>query len=114
MLKNADCTFYEKDTFTRHTISGVYWNDSRGTAISKNGIQISDSVLIYLYSGEYIPKSGDIAVKGTVDFEFDTSSQKAVSESMKQLREVYPGYAVVKSVNDVRYGGLPHIEVTAR
>ncbi|MBQ8298162.1 MAG: hypothetical protein IJX77_10320 [Ruminococcus sp.] len=114
MLKNADCTFYEKDTFARHTVRGVYWNDSRGTAISKNGIQISDSVLIYLYSDEYVPKNGDIAVRGGSDFEFDCTSQKKSSESMKHFRELYPGFAVVKSLNDVRFGGLPHIEVTAR
>ena len=114
MLKNADCTIYEKDTYTRHNISGVYWNDSRGVTTQKNGIQVSDSVIVYIYDSEYIPKAGDIAVKGTIDFTFATSSQQTISASMKTFRESYPQFAVIKSVNDARYGGLPHIEVIAR
>lgn len=114
MLKNADCTVYEKDSFVRHVIENVYWNDSRGQTVTKNGIQISDSVLVYIYDDDYLPKSGDIIVKGIVNFEFDSSSQKSVSDSMKIFREQFPGFAVVKNVNDCRYGGLPHIEVTAK
>ena len=114
MLKNADCTVYEKDSFVRHTIKGVFWSDNRGQTTAKNGIQISDSVLVYIYSGAYVPKAGDIIIKGDVDFHFDNSSQKSVSESMKLFREQFPGSAVVKNVNDCRYGGLPHIEITAR
>ena len=114
MLTNADCTIFEKDSFVRHVIGGIYWNDSRGQTVAKNGIQISDSVLVYIYDDEYLPKAGDIIVKGIVDFEFDSSSQKSVSDSMKLFREQFPGFAVVKNVNDCRYGGLPHIEVTAK
>lgn len=114
MLKNADCTVYEKDSLVRHVIEGVYWNDSRGQTVAKNGIQISDSVLVYIYDNDYLPKAGDIIVKGIVDFEFDSSSQKLASDSMKLFREQFPGFAVVKNVNDCRYGGLPHIEVIAR
>lgn len=114
MLKNADCTVYEKDTFIRHFIPGIYWNDSRGRTVAKNGVQIADSVIVYIYSSEYIPKAGDIIVKGNVDYTFDASTQQAASASMKQFRELYPQFAYVKAVNDCRYGGLPHTEVTAR
>lgn len=114
MLKNSDCTVYEKDGFVRHVIEGVYWNDSRGQTVTKNGVQVSDSVLVYIYDDSYIPKAGDIIVKGVVDFEFDSSSQKSASESMKIFREQFRDFAAVKNVNDCRYGGLPHIEVTGR
>ncbi|MDO4863463.1 MAG: hypothetical protein Q4A05_04760 [Ruminococcus sp.] len=114
MLKNADCTIYEKNTYTRHIITDVYWNDSRGATVTKNGRQVNDSVTVYIYSGEYVPKAGDIVVKGTLEFGFDTSTQQNVSASMKQFREQYPQFAVVKAVNDGRYGGLPHIEIIAR
>lgn len=114
MLKNADCTVYEKDSFVRHTIKGVFWSDNRGQTVTKNSVQVSDSVLVYIYSGDYVLKAGDIIVKGIVDFEFDSSSQKSVSDSMKLFREQFPDFAVVKNVNDCRYGGLPHIEVTAK
>lgn len=114
MLKNADCTVYEKDTYARHFISGIYWNDSRGSTVTKNGIQVTDSVLVYIYDSEYSPKADDIIVKGNAEFSFDTASQQNVSASMKPFRESYPDFAVIKSVNNCRYGGLPHIEVTAR
>lgn len=114
MLKNADCTFFEGKTRRAITAKGVYWFDSRGAAVSKGGIQISDSVLVYLYDTQYVPKAGDIIVKGVSDFTFDATSQQSESESMRRFREVYPDFAVVKSMHDCRYGSLPHIEVIAR
>lgn len=114
MLKNADCTVFESKTYIKHQICNIYWNDSRGQTVTKNGVQTNDSVLVYVYDSNYIPKNGDIIIKGKVDFEFDASSQQSVSESMKKFRELHPDFAVIKSVNDCRYGGLPHIELTAR
>lgn len=114
MLVNADMTVYEKDSFAQQLIENVYWNDSRGQSVTKNGIQISDSITVYLYSDKYIPKAGDLIVRGKQDFKFDVSSQKSVSESLKKLRTLYPDFVVVKSVNNCMYGGLPHIELIAR
>lgn len=121
MLANATITVFENNgmasnpKFTsRHTINNVYWNDSRGQTTTKNGIQITDSVTVYVYSDEYIPKKEDIIVRNVCDFVFDNSSQKAVSESMKKFRESCPDFAVVKSVNNCMFGGLPHIEILAR
>ncbi|MBQ9898111.1 MAG: hypothetical protein IJM44_01490 [Ruminococcus sp.] len=114
MLKNADCTIYEKDTYTRHVIHDVYWNDSRGAAVTKNGVQVQDSVLVYIYYSDYVPKNGDMVVRGAVNFEFDAAMQQTASASMAAFRASYPQFAVVRNVNDCRYGGLPHIEVTAR
>lgn len=114
MLKNADCTIYEAGTYTRHVIPDVYWNDARGRTVTNRGVQIADSVIVYIYSDAYIPKPGDIVVKGTVDYTFDAATQQTASASMDQFRKLYPQFAVVKTVNDCRYGGLPHTEVTAR
>lgn len=114
MLINANCTVYEKDTYIRHYIPNVYWYDSRGRTVSKSGIQISDQVIVYIYDSDYIPKAGDIIVKDECSFQFDTTSQQTVSQSMKLFRELHPGFAVVKNVPDARYGGLSHIEILAR
>ena len=114
MFINADITVYEKDSFFKHTINGVYWNDSRGRTVSKNGVQISDAVNVYLYSDEYVPKVGDIILNGLTDFEFETESEQSASKSMKLFRVSFPDFAVVKSVSNCMFGGLPHIEVTAR
>lgn len=114
MLINADCTVYEKGSFTRHVIPGVYWNDSRGATVSRNGVQISDSLIVYIYDSEYAPRPGDIIVKGAVDFEWDSTTQQTASASKRQFEELYPDFAAVRTVSDCRYGGLPHIEVNAR
>lgn len=114
MLINANITLFEKENYTPHFIENVYFSDSRGQTVAKNGVQIFDSVLIYIYSDGYFPKSGDILVKNRCDFSFDNSSQKSISESMKRFREKYPDFAVIKNVNNYWFGGLPHIEVTAR
>lgn len=114
MLYNANLTVYESKTYEKHIIEKVYWNDSRGQTTTKNGIQITDSVTVYVYSDEYIPKKEDIIVRNVCDFFFDNSSQKTVSESMKKFREICPDFVVVKSVNNCMFGGLPHIEIIAR
>lgn len=114
MLCNSNLTVYESETFAKHIIENVYWNDSRGQTATKNGIQITDSVTVYLYSDEYVPKAGDIIIRGVTDFEFDNSSQKSASESMKLFRVMFSDSAVVKSVNNCMFGGLPHIEIIAR
>ena len=122
MLSNADCTVYENagkganvSVTARHFIPNVYWNDCRGKVLKKNGIQIEDSVIVYVfYSSDYVPKPGDIIVKGDVDFEFDNTSQETMSASDKQFKQLYPQSVVVKSVSDYKFGGLPHIEITAR
>lgn len=114
MLVNADLTLFAYGTYARHFIPGVYWNDSRGRTLTKGGIQIADSVIVYIYDGDYVPQEGDILVRGVTDFAFDAADQRSISESMKQFRTVHPDFAVVKHVQDARYGGLPHIEIIAR
>lgn len=114
MLANADITVFEKENYTPHFIENVYFSDSRGQTVTKNGVQVSDSIVIYIYSDGYLPKSGDIIVKNRCDFSFDTGSEKSKSESMKKFREKFPDFAVVKNVNNYWFGGLPHIEITAR
>ncbi|MBQ3691753.1 MAG: hypothetical protein II931_00295 [Clostridia bacterium] len=122
MLSNSDCTVYENigkganvSIAARHFIPNVYWNDCRGRVLKKNGIQIEDSIIVYVFYGtDYVPKLGDIIVKGNADFEFDNTSQETMSASDKQFKQLYPQFAVVKSVSDYKFGGLPHIEITAR
>lgn len=115
MLSNANVTIYSGKDYSRHTATKAYWADNRGKTVSKNGIQTTDAISVYLYNtDEYMPSPGDMIVCGIIDFEFDTSSQKSISDSMKEIRSKYPDFAVIKSVSDYRFGGLPHIEITAR
>lgn len=114
MLVNADCTLYEAGTCIRHELHDVYWNDSRGRTVARGGIQISDSVIVYVYESAYVPQAGDIIVHGITDFVFDAQDERSISASMKAFRAAHPDFAVVKNVQDARYGGLPHMELIAR
>lgn len=75
MLVNADITLFERENYTPHFIPDVYFSDSRRQTITKNGVQVSDSVVVYIYSNEYLPKSGDIVVKNRCNFLFGGSLQ---------------------------------------
>lgn len=121
MLINAGCTIFVNGGTPTNVnitdsvqISGVYWNDSRGMTVTRNGAQVEDAVIVYLYNSEYVPKAGDIIVKGLQSFTFDDTSPATMSASFKAFRAAYPDFAVIKNVVDARYGGLPHIELMAR
>lgn len=121
MLINADCTiFVNGGTPTNVNITSsvqvtdIYWNDSRGMTVTRNGAQVEDAVIVYLYNSEYVPKAGDIIVKGLQSFAFDGTTPATMAASVKAFKAAFPDFAVVKNVSDCRYGGLPHIELTAR
>ena len=114
MLKNADVTFFSFADYSKHVALGVYYAEARSKTAGRTGASIDDSVTVYLFSADYVPKPGDILVKGASDFAFDAASQQTISDSMALFRALYPGFSVVKSVADMRFGGLPHIEITAR
>ena len=117
-LENTvSCTVYEKDSFAKHVYYDVFYHDNRGEKDSRLGAEIVDNVLARIYSfshdNSYIPKAGDIIVTGASDFEFDTSSQQAVSESMAQFRRNNE-FAVIRTVSRKINGELPDIEITGR
>ena len=70
MLKNADCTLYEKDSFAKHIITGIYWNDSRGASTQKNGVQIKDN----------LPVSSDFPYTLDKDYIFDSKPSRALTK----------------------------------
>lgn len=117
MLTNADCTLYrfENDGFVRYVIKDVYWRENKAGNILKSGLSNADKATVYFYSDEVIPKNlaKDILVRGICPFEFDNTSQKSISESMKQFMSQYE-YVTVMSVDNMMFGGLPHIEISGR
>lgn len=112
---NGSCTIYEKDTFVKHVFRDVFFYDSRSKSAATGGIQITGNVNIHVYNGsEYQPKIGDIIVFGNCSFEFDTESQKTVSESFKDFRKSFPDFATINSVSIKTYGTLLDYDITAR
>lgn len=119
MFKNADCTLYkyDKDTggYIRHFIEGVYWHGSKDGSVSKSGLSAADSTTVFIYQHYPVPESPtkDILVKGCCEFEFDNTSPQTVSVSLKKLRGEEDFVTVIK-IDDCWYGGLPHLEISAK
>ena len=125
MLTNTDCTLYHFNKaaqgYDRYYISVVMWQESRTQKIGKQGVIVSDDVNIY------VPKeiatfprcelAKDILVKGNIDFVFDNTSQKTVSESLREFNHTYPESVTVLTYEDKRYSvneQLDHIKLIAR
>lgn len=112
---NGSCTVYEKDTFTRHFFSNVYFYDGRSKTAVASGIQVTGDINIHIYFGEkYQPKIGDIIIFGDCSFEFDTESQKTISESFREFRKNFPDFANINTVSAKICGNLPEYDITAR
>lgn len=115
---SGSCTIYEKNTFARHVFKDVFFCDKRGEKDTKTGSRKDGSLSVTIYSASdnitgYSPKIGDCLICCESDFEFDTSSQKAVSESLAEFRRLYSEYAVIKSVDRKLCGALPDHNITA-
>lgn len=119
MMTNADCTLYlyDKDTggYSRHFVEGVYWNENKAGNVLKSGLTSADSVAVYLYSDFVVPENPtkDMVVKGRCFFEFDNTNEKTISESMKEFKKETNFYTIMSCDNKM-FGGLPHIELSAK
>lgn len=119
MMTNSDCTLYLYDKatggYTRHFISGVYWRENKAGNVLKSGLQTADSTTVYLYSDKVAPASPtkDMLVKGKCDFVFDNTSTQTISESKKRF-DTEHSHVTVMSIDRYMFGGLPHIEVSAK
>lgn len=117
IVTNGTCTIYEKNTFRRHVFRDVFFCDLRGESASKAGATRAGELQVYVYSciasDGYVPKIGDIIVLDECMIEFDTTSERTVSESMANLRNAYPSYAAVKTVNPKLCGTRFDYEITA-
>ena len=127
MYTNSDVTLYlyrkEKETewYERHTVNEVFWDDIRQSNYSKTGLVNTDSVLLVIplssMGGEPIlfTPGKDLAVKGISDFEFDHTDDKAISESLRRLKERYHPVTVM-SADEKLYGSpcMQHIELSCK
>lgn len=116
---NGECTIYEKGTYTRHLFSDVYICDERETALTKMREAVTGELTVRIYSlnttdNGYVPQNGDIIVLGNASFEFDSSSEKNISEDMAKFRNEYPDYAVIFNIRKKLFGDKPDYIIKAR
>lgn len=109
MFTNADCTVYfsRNGGFTRQAIPNVFWSESKQSNVLKTGMTSADAVklMIPMSSADNLvfTQGKDIVLKGIIDYEFDNTSQKTVSESRKAL-ELLGSVYTINIVDDKRYG----------
>lgn len=113
-INGAMLTFGDRG-YQRRYFEKAYWNESAEMKVSKSGITFNDSTTILLYdNSELLFTSGkDLIVKGNCNFEFDNSSEQTISESFRNFKRLYD-YLSIQKVANLLFGGLPHIEVTAK
>ena len=126
MFTNGDATLYlyhkenGKETYTRFPVQGVYWEDVRQSTFLKTGQKdaVSALLVIPLESLEgpvKFTQGKDLAVKGIIEDEIDSSSQEALSKSLTALRAVH-GYLTVMTVDEMLYGSdsVQHYELSCK
>ena len=126
MYTNADVTLYlySKDgptvKYTRKPIEGVYWEDVRQSTFLRTGQRDACSVLLVIplesLDGPIKFAQGhDLAVKGIIADEIDSSSQEALSKSLAALKATH-GYVTLTMVDDRLYGSetMQHYELSCK
>lgn len=123
MFANADATIYlyskenGAEKYTRLPIEGVFWEEISQSTLLKTGEKNSASVLLViplesLESPVEFTQGKDIAVKGIITDEIDSSSQKALSTSLTAFKATHK-MVTVTSVDAKLYGSeaVQHYEL---
>ena len=111
-------TIYEKESFTRHVIDNVHYEDARGVIVNIGGSKVKGAFTAQIIADRYRtdsyrPQIGDIITPGECSFIFDTSSELSASESMQDFRNSQT-FAVIGSVSQIKYGEIPDYEIEAQ
>lgn len=123
MFTNADTTIYlyskenGVEKYTRLPIEDVYWEEISQSTLLRTGEKNSASVLLVipmksLESPVEFTQGKDIAVKGIITDEIDSSSQKELSNSLTAFKKAHK-FVTVTSVDAKLYGSeaVQHYEL---
>lgn len=102
LIFNGNCTIFDGN-FTPHIFSDVLISDRRNFIRDKTGELKNGSLDIQVYGvnspyNTWFPAVGDYVVPEVCAFEFDTSDERKISESMAKFREKFRNFAVINSV----------------
>nr|WP_288829093.1 DUF6751 family protein [uncultured Clostridium sp.] len=126
MFTNADATMYlygkenGVDKYTRLPIEGVYWEEISQSTLLRTGERNSASVLLViplesLESPVEFTPGKDLAVKGIIEDEIDSSSQAALSKSLTAFKAAYK-FITITSADAKLYGSeaVQHYELSSK
>ena len=119
LIINGNCTFFASRDFIRHIYSGILFFDNRNFIRDKTGETKNGSLDIQIYGvnntdSEWFPKVGDYVVPEIYDFEFNTSDEQKISESMADFRKKYNNFAVVNSIEKRFSDVSPDLIISSR
>ncbi len=120
MIYNGSVTVYriqDGGGFERTFIPECFASENKGASASQTGFADASAFVAYIPAkyAALAPRTAakDIIVKGECTVEFDNTSPKTVSESLRTLRAAADIHTV-KSIDDKQYGfSLRHIKVVA-
>lgn len=126
MYTNADVTLYlyskcgKQESYKRVFVEDVFWDDVKQSNVLKTGQRDSDSVLLViplesLFEPIHFTTGKDLAVKGQCNKELNSTDQKAMSESLQELKRRH-GCVTVMTVDDKLYGSesMQHYELSCK
>ncbi len=111
-------TVYSVSDYSRYYYPDAEVTDLRGVKVTGKNMQSADKLTALIYSctetDGYVPRAGDIILRGECDFVFDTSDERTASESMRTFREEQPLFAVIKEISAQKNGLKNDLRITAR
>lgn len=126
MYINADCTLYlysrdgKNESYERFPVEGVYWEDVRQSTFLKTGQRDACVALVVipmesLHEPIRFTQGKDLIVKGNCADQIDSSSQKALAESLAALKQAH-SYLTVVTVDERLYGSesAQHYELSCK
>lgn len=126
MFTNADATIYlyskegNTEKYTRLPIEGVFWEEISQSTLLQTGERNSASVLLVIPLESLgapidFTQGKDIAVKGIITDEIDSSSQAVLSKSLANLKATHK-IVTVTSVDAKLYGSeaVQHYELACK
>lgn len=116
MFSNADCTLYHReydrntraDIWTRTVITDIYWEQTNGQKLVKDGWSPDCTAFISIPFQEIDIELQDIIIKGISEKEISTDY------TLTDLQKEYKEKCVVISVDKYDFGDKPHFEIRGK
>lgn len=117
LMDNTALTVYDGRTFSKTLIKHAFAVDCRGKLANKNSFETSGNLKAFIPSaiiaaGTYFTPAS-LIVTENCGFEFDTSSEQALSQSLKEFKKLYPTFAVIKECEKSLNAKLFDLVITA-
>lgn len=119
MYTNTSITLYlySNGEYIRKNITKAFWDERKASNVLKSGITNADSLKVFIpYTGDInFSTSKDLIVKGEVNYQIDTTTEKTIAESKQYLIQNYETYTIT-SCDKKLYGSpnMQHYELSCK